>query len=55
MTINTRRWAGAADPVGIKWNADWRRPRQLGRYVAGADTALVSTVAGSFARVTRGR
>ena len=27
----TRRWTGAADPVGIKWNADWQPPGQLGR------------------------
>jgi hypothetical protein len=27
----TRRSTGAADPVGIKWKADWRPPGQLGR------------------------
>jgi hypothetical protein len=31
--VLTRRWTGAADPVGIKWKADWRPPGQLRRYL----------------------
>ena len=30
----TSRWTRVADLVGVKWNANWRRRGQLGRYLA---------------------